>query len=67
MINSTEVTYKHTGEPNEYTVRYRGDLIGIVRWTPDGAGSWTFINTQKNIATFGSTRLQAVGFYIEQF
>lgn len=67
MINSTEIKYQHTGEPNTYTVQYMGNLIGVVAYTPDGNGTWTFTNSQKNTATFGSTRLQAVGFYVEQF
>ena len=67
MITSTEIKYRHAGEPNVYNVLHLGSLIGTVAYTPDGNGTWTFTNIQKNTATFGSTRLQAVGFYVEQF
>ena len=67
VTTSTDIKYRHTGEPNTYTVYYLGDLIGTVAYTPDSPGTWTFTNIQKNTATFGSTRLHTVGFYVEQF
>ena len=42
MINSTEIKYRHTGEPNVYDVLHLGSLIGTVAYTPDGNGTWTF-------------------------
>lgn len=67
MIWGSEVKYKHTVIRNQYNVYFNGALIGVVRWTPGSAGTWTFTNIQGKTETFGSTRLQAVGFYIEQF
>ena len=65
MIYSTEVKYKHLETPNHYEVYYHGGLIGTVRYTPQASGTWTFATDSAQ--TFGSTRLQAVGIYIEQF
>lgn len=67
MIWGSEVKYKQTVIRNQYSVYFNGALIGVVRWTPGSAGTWTFTNIQGKAETFGSTRLQAVGFYVEQF
>ena len=67
MIYSTEVKYTHTDTQHTYNVFYNGDQIGVVSWTPTGSGSWTFTSNQDKSITFGSTRLQAVGHYIEKF
>lgn len=65
MIYNYEVKYSHLSTPNHYNAYYHGELIGTVRYTPEAAGTWTF--ETDRIQTFGSTRLQAVGFYVEQF
>mgnify|MGYP003305384314 CR=1 FL=1 len=67
MIHGTEIKYTHTDTLHTYNVCYHGALIGVVRWTPNGSGTWTFTSSQDKAETFGSTRLQAVGFYVEQF
>ena len=67
MIYGTEVKYTHLKERNAYNAFYHGALIGVVRYTPDSAGTWTFRSIREKAETFGSTRLQAVGFYVEQF
>lgn len=67
MIDRTEVKYTHTGQRNTYNAFYNGTLIGVVRYTPDSSGTWTFTSIREKVETFGSTRFQAVGFYIEKF
>lgn len=67
MIFGTEIKYTHTTQPNVYNTFYQGTLIGIVSWTPAGPGTWTFRSIKEKAETFGSTRLQAVGYYVEQF
>ena len=68
MIFGSEISYSHVkGKWNQYEVYYHGDLIGEVRHTPGTCGTWTFTSSQGDAQTYGSTRLQAVGFYVEQF
>lgn len=67
MIYDYEVRYTHLQEPNSYNAYYHGALIGAVVYTPKGSGTWTFTSSKEEAQTFGSTRLQAVGFYVEQF
>ena len=65
MICSTEVNYTHQKDQNNYNVYYHGGLIGTVRYTPAAAGTWTFTSSEGDAEAFGSTRLQAVGYYLE--
>lgn len=67
MTWAYEVKYKHTGIRNQYKVYDNGALIGDIRWTPIGVGTWTFTSVKGDAETYGSTRLQAVGYYVEQF
>lgn len=67
MTYGYEVKYSHLQKPNCYNAYYNGALIGAVVYTPEGAGTWTFTSNNDEVQTFGSTRLQAVGFYVEQF
>ena len=67
MIFGEEIHYSHTGQLNQYKVYYRGDQIGEIRHTPGTAGTWTFTDNSGKVNTFGSTRLQAIGFYIQEF
>ena len=68
MIFGSDLKYRHIkNQLNQYKVYYHGDLIGEVRYTPGSCGTWTFTSSRDEAQTFGSTRLQAAGFYIEQF
>lgn len=68
MIYGSEISYTHIkGQRNQYDVYYHGDQIGVIRHTPGTCGTWTFTSSRENCQTYGSTRLQAVEFYIEQF
>ena len=67
MIFGEEIHYSHTGQLNQYKVYYCGDQIGEIRHTPGTAGTWTFTDNSGKVNTFGSTRLQTVGFYIQEF
>lgn len=68
MIYGSEIKYSHIkGQLNQYEVYYHGNLIGEIRHTPGTCGTWTFTSSKEDAQTFGSTRLQAVGFYVEQF
>lgn len=67
MIWGYEVKYKHTVFPNHYNVYFDNALIGVIWYTPDSAGTWTFRSIREKAETFGSTRLQAVGVYVEKF
>ena len=52
---------------NVFDVRYRGYLIGTVRYTPRASGTWTFTSSREKAETFGSTKAQAVRVYVEKF
>ena len=67
MIYSEELHYSHTGQLNKYKVYYHDQEIGTIQHTPNTAGTWTFTDNTGKVNTFGSTRLQAVGFYIQTF
>ena len=67
MISGTEVRFKHLKERNSYNTYYQEELIGTVRHTPNSVGTWTFTSSQGKAETFGSTRLQAVGYFLEHF
>lgn len=66
MIFETDVKYSKV-KLNLFDVRYRGYLIGTVKHTPKGPGTWTFKSTREKVETYGSTKAQAVRFYIEKF
>ena len=66
MIFDTDIKYSKV-KLNVFDVRYRGYLIGTVRYTPRSAGSWTFKSTREKAETYGSTKAQAVRIYVEKF
>lgn len=67
MIRATELHYRHTGALNHYLVFFHNQQIGTIRHTPMGPGIWTFTSSSGKVQTFGPTRLQAVGIYIETY
>ncbi len=68
VINSSQIHYAHIkGQRNTYKVLFELHEIGTVRYTPELAKPWTFISQDGRAETYGSTRLQAVGYYVEDF
>lgn len=59
------VRYERTKTKDTYKVYYDNRNIGSVRYTPEGPGIWTFEG--EHGASFGSCRLMAVSYYVENF